>query len=145
VAADGAVFVTERRAPDGRTTPLDVPDSLGVLASLERGARVTYRVSTVLNAPRDVNGISIYGSQATLHWEMGDRMSLAPLGGQPEPLEPDAGTAGEWNVERDFVDSIRDGKPVELTNFTDGVHYMRVTEAVTRSRLEGRTVALDEV
>ncbi len=145
VMADGATFITERRAPDGRTVALDVPDSLGVLANLERGARVTYRVSTVLNAPRDVNGISIYGTKATLHWEMGDRMSFAALGEQPAPLEPDAGTAGEWRVEQDFVDSIRDGKPVELTNFEDGVHYMRVTEAVARSRAEGRSVALDEV
>jgi predicted dehydrogenase len=91
------------------------------------------------------NGISVYGSNGTLHWQMGDRMQFAPLGEEPAELEPDAGTAGEWRVEADFVDSIRDGAAVELTNFTDGVHYMRVTDAVYRSRTEGRAVDIDEV
>ena len=65
--------------------------------------------------------------------------------GESETVAPDPGTAIGWNVEQDFVDSIRDGKPVELTNFEDGVHYMRLTEAVERSRTEGRAVGLDEV
>ncbi|MEX2229248.1 MAG: Gfo/Idh/MocA family oxidoreductase [Dehalococcoidia bacterium] len=145
VLADGAVFVRERRDADGRAHAIAVPDSLGVFAELERGGRVSYRVSTVLHAPRDANGISVYGSAGTLHWEMGDRMRFAKLGDEPAPLEPDAGTAGEWRVEGDFVDSIRDGAPVALTSFADGVHYMRVTEAVDRSRTEGRAVRLDEV
>jgi len=145
VLADGAVFVRERRDADGRAHAIAVPDSLGVFAELERGGRVSYRVSTVLHAPRDANGISVYGSAGTLHWEMGDRMRFAKLGDEPAPLEPDAGTAGEWRVEADFVDSIRDGAPVALTSFADGVHYMRVTEAVDRSRTEGRAVPLDEV
>ena len=145
VLADGAVFVRERRDADGRAHAIAVPDSLGVLAELERGGRVSYRVSTVLHAPRDANGISVYGSAGTLHWEMGDRMRFAKLGDEPAPLEPDAGTAGEWRVEADFVDSIRAGAPVALTSFADGVHYMRVTEAVDRSRTEGRAVPLDEV
>jgi predicted dehydrogenase len=145
VLADGAVFNREKRDEAGDPYRIEVPDSLGVLCQLERGGRVTYRLSTVAHAPRDVNGVSIYGSKATLHWEMGDRMSLAPVGGEAAPLEPDPGTAGSWRVEQDFVDSIREGKPVELTNFEDGLHYMRVTEAVQRSRLEGRAVSLDEV
>ena len=145
VLADAAVFVRERRDADGRAHTIEVPDSLGVFAELERGGRVTYRVSTVLNAPREANGISVYGSAGTLHWATGDRMTFARLGEESAPLEPDPGTAGEWRVEADFVDSIRDGKPVELTSFTDGVHYMRVTEAVYRSRMEGRAVDLSEV
>ncbi|MBM3139770.1 MAG: Gfo/Idh/MocA family oxidoreductase [Chloroflexi bacterium] len=145
VLADGATFVRERRGEQGRSTPVDVPDSLGVLAELERGGRVTFRVSTVLHAPRDANGISVYGSEGTLHWEMGDRMSFARRGEQPAPLEPDPGTAGEWRVERDFIESIREGRPVELTNFDDGLHYMRVTEAVYRSRTGHRAVELAEV
>jgi predicted dehydrogenase len=146
VLADAAVFIDERRDEEsGETRRIEVPDSLGVLAQLDNGARVTYRVSTALHAPRDANGISLYGSKGTLHWEMGDRMSFAPLGAEPAPLEPDPGTAEGWRVEQDFVDSIREGKPVTLTSFEDGLHYMRVTEAVHRSRTEGRAVSLDEV
>ena len=34
---------------------------------------------------------------------------------------------------------------MELTNFEDGLHYMRLTEAVHRSLDEGRTVSLEDV
>ena len=146
VLAHGSTFVTQRLDPDsGTEVAIDVPDSLGVLAELESGARVTYRISTVTSAPPGSNGISLYGSAGTLHWELGDRMTLAPLGEEPRPLPPDPGSAGEWQVERDFVDSIREGRPVELTSFEDGLHYMRLTEAVHRSRMEGRVVELAEV
>lgn len=146
VMADGAIWVTERHDPEtGAPRTIDVPDSLHVLATMENGARASYRLSSVTHAPAAPNGISVYGSKGTLHWQQGDRMTFAPLGGQPEPLEPDPGTAGEWRVEADFIDSIREGKPVELTNFEDGLLYMRVTEAIYRSRLEARAVDIAEV
>lgn len=146
VMADGATFVRERTNPDdGSRYEIQVPDSLGILATMEGGTRVSYRVSTVTPAPATPNGVSLYGSKGTLHWQAGDRMTFAPLGEEPRPLEPDPGTAGEWRVEQDFIDSIREGKPVELTSFEDGVLYMRVTEAVARSRAEGRAVEIAEV
>ena len=146
VLADGAIWVTERIDPEtGKPHPIDVPDSLGVLAMMEDGARVSYRVSAVTHAPAGPNGVSIYGSKGTLHWQAGDRMTLALAGSEARPLEPDSGTAGEWRVEADFIDSIRLGTPVTLTNFHDGLLYMRVTEAITRSRLEGRAVDIAEV
>ena len=46
---------------------------------------------------------------------------------------------------QDFVDSIREGAPVTLTNFEDGLHYMRIIDATRRSRLEGRAVQISEV
>ncbi|MCK9495939.1 MAG: Gfo/Idh/MocA family oxidoreductase [Dehalococcoidia bacterium] len=146
VMADGTTFLDERTNPDdGQPYRIEVPDSLGVLATMESGTRVTYRVSAVTHAPVDRNGVALYGSTGTLHWQPGDRMTWAPLGEEPQPLEPDAGTAGDWRVEQDFIDSIREGKPVELTSFEDGVLYMRVTEAVARSRKEGRAVEIGEV
>ena len=146
VLADGAVFVRERvDAETGERTAIAVPDSFGAFAELERGGRVTYRLGSLLHAaPAEANGISVYGSAGTLHWRP-DALTFAPLGEPPAPLPPDPGTAGEWRVERDFVDSIRRGAPVTLTNFADGLHYMRVVEAAHRSRLEGRRVALSEV
>lgn len=146
VLADGAVWVTERIDPEtGKPHAIDVPDSLGVLAVMESGARVDYRVSAVTHAPAGPNGVSVYGSKGTLHWQAGDRMTLALAGGEAQTLEPDPGTAGEWRVEADFIDSIRNGTPVTLTNFEDGLLYMRVTEAIARSRLEGRAVDIATV
>lgn len=146
VVADAATYVTERvDETTGQPVRLDIPDSLGVLARMTNGARATYRLSTVLPRPMDASGTAVYGTKGALHWYQGDTMRLAVGGGEPTPLEPDAGTAGEWTVEADFVASIREGKPVELTNFEDGVAYMQFTEAVWRAWHEGRRVRLDEV
>ena len=147
VTADAATFATSRRdAESGEDYEIGIPDSIGVFARMASGARVSYQLSAHTHAPAASNGISLYGSAATLHWtQAGDRMALAPLGEEPQPLEPDPGTAGAWNVEADFVASIREGAPVELTSFEDGLRYMRFTDAVWRSWSEGRTVALDEL
>ena len=42
-----------------------------------------------------------------------------------------------WNVEAEFIDSIRQGTPVQFTNFDTGVAYMEFTEAVARSARDG--------
>jgi len=145
IVADGSTFVRRRHDEGtGADVWVDVPDSLGVFAELRGGARVSYRVSTVAHAAPPPS-ISVYGSDATLHWRGGDDLTLARVGGEPEQVVPDEGTAVGWNVEQDFVDSIRENKPVELTSFEDGLHYMRITEAVQRSREEGRAVNLEEV
>ena len=147
VTADAEVFVRSRLDPErGRPATIEVPDSLGVLARMANGARAVYRVSNVTHAPRDANGISLYGERATLHWSMAaDSMTFAPAGEDARALEPDAGSEGAWRVEADFVDSIREGKPVELTSFEDGLRYMQFTEAVWRSWSEGRTVEVASV
>lgn len=144
VTADAATYVKERKGADGGVQ-LDIPDSLGVLARMTNGARAVYRLSTVTPNPMDANGIAIYGTKGALHWYQGDTMALAMAGAAPTPLAPDPGTAGEWTVEKEFVASIRNGTPVELTNFADGVAYMQFTDAVWRSWHEGRRVPLSEV
>ena len=53
---------------------------------------------------------------------------------------PDAGTDRGWLVEQDFVASVREGAPVELTSFRDGVRYMRFIEAVWDSWHQGRAI-----
>ena len=150
VAADAAVFVPERTDKDtGRAVPVEIPDSLGVLARMANGARASYRVSTVAAAPGE-NGISIHGTRGVLRWSAGDTLTLAagePGGdhgrfGEPRPLPSDPGTAGAWRVEADFIDAIREGRPVQLTSFEDGLAGMQFTEAVWRSWSEGRPVDL---
>ena len=146
VVADATAFIDSRvDEASGERTAIEIPDSLGVLARMENGARATYRLSNVLpDAPRG-NRFSLYGSRATLHWQQGDGMTLAAVGEEAGPLEPDPGSDSGWRVEQDFVDSIRDGKPVELTSFEDGVRYMQFVEAVWRSWSDGRAVELSEV
>ena len=140
VTASGRVVVDERFDPEsGERRRIDIPDTLSIAADMANGSRVDYRLST-LGGGAPFNGIVIYGSQATIRWAPNDRATWAPHGHEFRELEPDAGTARGWRVEADFVASIRDGAPVKLTNFEDGLRYMRFTDAVWTSWTEGRRV-----
>jgi predicted dehydrogenase len=142
VTASAKVYVNKRIDPDtGNEVDVKIPDSLTIAADMACGARATYLFSAVTpHAPR--NSITVYGTEGCIALDAGgnDSMSVGKVGGQLEPRDPDAGLAGEWRVEADFVDSIRQGKPVTLTNFEDGVRYMEFTDAVWKSWNEGRAV-----
>ena len=140
VVAHARVFVDRRVDPEtGAETPVEIPDSLTVAADFECGARVTYALSAVA-AGVPANDVLLFGDRATLAWHFGDTAEITPLGGAATPIEPDPGSDRGWRVEADFIDSIRQGTPVRLTNLRDGVRYMRFTDAVTQSWREGRAV-----
>ncbi len=56
------------------------------------------------------------------------------------PITPEKARA--WRVEADFIDAIREDKPVEFTDFATGVAYMEFTEAVARSAQQGEAIDL---
>ena len=144
VIADGRIAIAARPDGDGdagNSRRVDVPDSFGVFGQLASGARISYQLSAV-TAGGPPAGISVYGSAATLHWTAGERATIAHHGQPAEPIHPDPGTDRGWRVEEDFVRSIRDGTPVTLTNFRDGVRYMRFVDAAWRSWHEGRRVSV---
>lgn len=133
VVASGRVAVPQRvDEATGQPVALDVPDSFGVFADLARGARVTYAFSAVAHGA-GAPSIAVYGARATLLWTMGDTARWAPHGGEWTELAPDPGTDRGWQVERDFVDSIRSGTPVRLTNFDDGLRYMAFIDGAWKS------------
>lgn len=134
VTADARVVIKSRVDEEtGERMQIEIPDSLGILAEMANGARCTYRVSAVAQGAPQPPSIDIYGSKATLKWQFGDTAEWAAHGEDWKPLEPDPGTAHDWQVEADFMRSVRDGAPVELTTFEDGVRYMRFTDAVWQS------------
>jgi predicted dehydrogenase len=140
--ADGEVVVPWRFNPErGENVEVDVPDTFAVVAHMRNFARAVYHFSS-LTAGAPPPGIALYGTRATLRWVMGDTATWAKHGQPFEPLEPDPGTARGWRVEEDFVRSIREGAPVTLTSFIDGVRYMRFVDAAWRSWREGRRVEL---
>lgn len=144
VVASGRVAVTGREeAPSGQVVPLDVPDSFGVFGSLVSGARVTYACSALAQGAQPPS-VSVYGSRATLHWSMGDTGRWAPHGQPWQEIEPDPGTDRGWRVEADFVDSIRNGAPVRLTSFDDGLKYMAFIDAAWTSWQRGTAVSLEQ-
>lgn len=150
-ASASMAIITRPDAVTGQPVSLDVPDSLAVIAGLERGTGVTttYRLSTVAPALSEEQGITVYGSAAVLRWRPDGTLTLAPHGQEPATLpadiDPRTGSPYGWNVEEDFVAAIRDGAAVELTSFDAGLRYMEFTEAVWRSWTEHRFIDLASV
>lgn len=143
VVANAAVFTPLRRDAEGREQPVTIPESLTILGSYDAapdvaaGARLIAHFSGVeLGAPR--NEIRLNGSRAGLRLDLTKGELWHAALGQPERLvEIPESRRGGWRVEADFVESIRDRKPVRLTDFATGVKYMRFTEAVWESWNKG--------
>jgi predicted dehydrogenase len=96
-------------------------------------------------------GIRLYGTEGVLHYDLaadrifGSTRRDHARAGKPASLPEipiPAEKARPWQVEADFVEAIRTGKPIELTPFEVGVAYMEFTEAVARSAQRGEAVEL---
>ena len=140
VTAHARTFVPSRVDEEsGERHHIVIPDSLGIFADMANGARCTYRVSAVTAGAPQPPTIDIYGSEGRLHWRFGDTGEWGKHGDDVEPIQPDPGTAHDWQVEHDFMRSVREGAPVRLTSFEDGVRYMRFTDAVWESWNSGQS------
>ncbi len=115
------------------------PDSVQVLTVLEDGARASYHFSGAATFGQAM-GIHLYGTHGALRYDLltdriegaSKRTGNAAAELKEIPIPEDK--ARSWRVEADFVDSIRLGTPVTLTDFATGVSYMEFTEAVARAR-----------
>ncbi len=142
VLAQTHAFISERLDPEkGQRRPVGTPDSLQVLAVLEGGARAVYHLGGTLPFGQE-QSITLYGSAGMLRYDLAsDRILGEDRQGKREIAIP-AEKAGGWRVEADFVESIREGKPVTRTDFATGVLYMEFTEGVMRSAREGKVIRL---
>jgi predicted dehydrogenase len=151
VLAQVHAFIPRRIDPaSGVLRPVGTPDSVQVLAVLENGARAVYHFSGVTPFGQQM-AIWLLGSEGVLQYDLAaDRIRGAskhrgatpgPGDALPEiPIPPEKARA--WRVEADFVDAIRQGTPITLTDFATGVAYMEFTEAVARSARRGEAVEL---
>lgn len=141
VIAYGKIFTSERiDSETGKVGTVDVPESIGIVAEHESGATAVYHISTV--AHLGYNNMALFGTKASLRYEGNDAFIATNSGKDWQPLEVNKEKEGGWRVEEEFVEAIREGKPVTHTNFADGVKYMEFTEAVQISMREGRRVDL---
>lgn len=151
VLAQAHAFTHDRIDPEsGVRRPVGTPDSVQVLSVLTNGARASYHLSGVTPFGQGA-AIQLYGTEGVLYYDLlNDRIhgassthaaASALLGSLREIPIPEEKARG-WQVEADFVDSIRLGTPVQLTNFETGVAYMEFTEAVARSARSGMAVKL---
>lgn len=135
IVATGSIGTPERTWPDsGQAAAVRIPESVTCLGSYEDGARLIGHFSG-LESGLGRNEVRLNGSEASLRIDFArGELYLAKAGTtEEEPVTiPDAARRG-WQVEADFVNSIRTGDPVRLTSFEDGIRYMMVTEAICRS------------
>lgn len=133
VVADAAVFTRERTDAGGLVHEVRIPESVTVLGRYANGARLVLHQSAVeTTAPRAE--IRINGSEGGLRADFAaNELWFAPRGQPEQRVEIDPAKRGAWNVEADFVASIRTGAPVRLTDFSTGARYMAFTDAVWES------------
>jgi predicted dehydrogenase len=134
--ADGAVFQSERKYPDSdKLKEVKVPDSLSVLGRFANtGARMVYHFSGVESGKPRME-FRLNGSKGALRFDTYDTALLFAKAGEVEEKKIILSRAESrgWQVEADFVRSIREGAPVKLTSFEQGVRYMTFTEMVAQS------------
>jgi len=151
VLAQAHAFTPTRIDPtSGVRRPVGTPDSVQVLAVLQNGARASYHFSGVSPFGQQAF-IALHGSEGTLIYDLlNDRIRgqsrQGGAGGGPVDQLPEipipADKARTWQVEAEFVRSIREGAPVHFTSFETGVAYMEFTEAVARSAQHAVAVEL---
>ncbi len=134
VSGTARTFTTDRPDIEGRMLPVGVPDSVTVLAGFADGAALAMHVSSVASGP-PVSEIQIDGEHGSLRFDLlALKLCHSKAGSADvEVIEPDAGTARGWQVEADFVASIRNQFSVSLTSFADGLRYMIFTDLAWQS------------
>jgi predicted dehydrogenase len=133
LVADAAIFTRERKDEEGVPQATTIPESVSILGAYADGARFVAHFSGVDRTPPR-NEVRLVGAKAGLRVDLGrGELALTPAGGAEAPVPIAPGKRGAWNVEADFVASIRESRPVTLTSFATGVQYMLFTEAVWES------------
>jgi predicted dehydrogenase len=135
------VFDPVKLRADGSRVTVGVPDQLSLVAEFPGPVLATMELST--GAAFDERLVQLRGTGGTLRVDFSsNRIELATGAEGYRPVEIRPGEAGEWRVEREFVDAIRGEGEVRLTDFATGAAYMAFTDAARRSALEGRRVSL---
>ena len=144
VMAMTRVFTNQRIDESGVLRGVTVPDHVNVLCEFANGVQADLSWSTVTGLQTGAE-MWISGSEGTIKLEGPpfDKVFVGKNGDKAlsEHPIPDA-KRGKWQVEEQFIESIRGNGPVTHTPFDVGVQYMEFTEAVTRSAQTGQAVYL---
>jgi predicted dehydrogenase len=134
--ADGAVFQPSRQYPDATSAvKVEVPDSLSILGRFgQSGARLVYHFSGVESGKPRME-FRLNGSKGALRFDAFQKQLFFSDAGSSEETKITISRAQSrgWQVEADFVSSIREHAPIELTSFEQGVRYMAFTDMVAES------------
>jgi predicted dehydrogenase len=140
VAAMGKTTVRTRLDASGRMRAVGVPDHVDVIADMMCGAQAHFQVTAV--SGHVGSEAWVFGSEATLRFAGGQLFAGTRDDDALRPVEIPPNEEGGWRVEEEFIGAINGDGVVVLTTFGDGVKNMDFNEAVLRSVLTGRTVAV---
>jgi predicted dehydrogenase len=155
----------EREDADGRRSPSDVEDWVGVVGTFDRGATaVLESTKTATGRGEGSDGedfCEVNGTHGTAIYRLGDphHLQIARKGGRLEreavppdwlkvpgsPRDPNAGDARQtvrYDQNVEFIQAIADDRPCD-PSFADGVRVQAVMEAIVQSAREGRVVDVD--
>lgn len=134
--ADGAIFKKERYYPgQAEATEVAIPDSITILGQfVKSGARMIYHFSGVESGKPRME-FRLNGSKGALRFDAFQSQLLFAAAGSSEEkkITLSRQECRGWQVEADFISSIRKGAPVLRTNFEQGIRYMTFTEMVSQS------------
>ena len=143
-----ATPVPAKRADDGFTTTISIPQVVAIAGELERGPLVVeHHTGLVSDTATREETITLWGLGGTVrHRFWSEVLELAKPGEGFETVTVPPELRAEWTVERDFVEAVRAaraGRPWRISpDFAEGVEYMRKVEAVHVSAAAGRAVVL---
>lgn len=140
VTAVNRVWTKQRAHPEtGVLTPVEIPESVNVLAEYPNGAVGVLMVNGVSShGPSD--HLAIHGTEGTLVYDFNADEALEQIEGakrtdeamSPIPIPDDERRT--WSVEADFISAVRTGQADEiLPDVNAGLRYMAVIDAIYRS------------
>ncbi len=139
VVASGAVFTPDRFAQEASEQAkararVGIPESISILGRYGTGLLLNYHFSGVESGKPRMEA-RLNGSKGSLRIDFREGVLYQAEAGSAEekPVEILPEKKRDWQVEAEFIDSIRNGTPVARTSFEQGVRYMRFTEAAYNS------------
>lgn len=145
-------FTTERPAPGGGTSTVDVDDASTCLFRFANGAEAVVNASRNGFGRNNYQRIEVYGSQGSLIYEIekadvgGEQLQLCLGAGQARynafatvPVPPTYLAGNPERAMTDFVAAIRSGTPM-TPDFADGLRCQEVLDAVELSAREGHWI-----
>jgi predicted dehydrogenase len=140
VQAHSHVFLP--RLMDGSyEVTVSLPDYLSIQGEFPGEIMFNMNLSPhIAYGPR--SGFYIFGSEATLFFNLKEKQLYMATRGQTsmELVNIPENEKRGWQVEADFITSIRNHQEALLTSFFEGMRYMAFTEAVHISAQTGRRI-----
>ena len=159
VSARVSTRIPEWRTPEGKSVPVDAPDSINVIGRMVSGAEVSINVAAVPSNPGG-NRMEIYGREGALVIRADGSLNIGPshvlAGKGKDPLAPmpvpskykvaPEGTpaGGPVNVAQAYArmaDALRAGRSFDI-DFNLAVQRHKLIDAIERSSASGRSIRL---